>query len=340
MVDEGWRPKRNIYIASWDGEEWSLIGSTHFVERFEDFVDTQLVAYINLDTAVSGHNLKCGSSGLLSKRVIDKMKELNHPYEPDVNNGTLFEKWYERNGFNDDNEAQPYPLGDGSDFVAFVNYLNIPSVDVGFNGLFGTYHSVYDSYYWMTQHIDPNYQYHRVMSQWTGLIAMEFLDNDLLPYNMTNLGIVMNQWLNINVPQTERLYNCFLDASNVNLLQSVINEYMEFAMEFDEITLQLAQQSNVDKEEIIFWNHAMKELPKQFLFEQGLTGRLYFKNILVAPDQDSGYDSQVFPLIAHAIKYTNCDSNLIDQSVQTTYDILMNANNYLESYIQLNNTSF
>ena len=36
MFDQGWRPLRNIYFASWDGEEHNLIGSTDFAEEWFD----------------------------------------------------------------------------------------------------------------------------------------------------------------------------------------------------------------------------------------------------------------------------------------------------------------
>ena len=33
LLKTGWRPKRTIVIASWDGEEWGLLGSTEWVEK-------------------------------------------------------------------------------------------------------------------------------------------------------------------------------------------------------------------------------------------------------------------------------------------------------------------
>ena len=36
LVKTGWKPKRTIVIASWDGEEWGLLGSTEWVEKHQD----------------------------------------------------------------------------------------------------------------------------------------------------------------------------------------------------------------------------------------------------------------------------------------------------------------
>lgn len=44
----GWRPLRTIIIASWDAEEYGLIGSTEWGEDFADWIDEHVVAYLNL----------------------------------------------------------------------------------------------------------------------------------------------------------------------------------------------------------------------------------------------------------------------------------------------------
>ena len=32
LLKSGWRPKRTIVLALWDGEEWGLLGSTEWAE--------------------------------------------------------------------------------------------------------------------------------------------------------------------------------------------------------------------------------------------------------------------------------------------------------------------
>lgn len=48
LLRTGWKPRRSILIASWDAEEYGLIGSTEWGEDFEDFIDEHVVAYLNL----------------------------------------------------------------------------------------------------------------------------------------------------------------------------------------------------------------------------------------------------------------------------------------------------
>ena len=33
LLKTGWKPKRTIVLASWDGEEWGLLGSTEWAEK-------------------------------------------------------------------------------------------------------------------------------------------------------------------------------------------------------------------------------------------------------------------------------------------------------------------
>lgn len=42
----GWKPLRTIVFASWDGEEYGLIGSTEWVEEYLPWLTHANVAYI------------------------------------------------------------------------------------------------------------------------------------------------------------------------------------------------------------------------------------------------------------------------------------------------------
>ena len=48
LLRRGWTPLRTIVIASWDAEEYGLIGSTEWGEDFADWIDEHVVAYLNL----------------------------------------------------------------------------------------------------------------------------------------------------------------------------------------------------------------------------------------------------------------------------------------------------
>lgn len=52
LKSQGWAPRRTIIFASWDAEEYALIGSVEFVETYLNTIQDRTVAYLNLDTAV------------------------------------------------------------------------------------------------------------------------------------------------------------------------------------------------------------------------------------------------------------------------------------------------
>lgn len=62
LLEHGWRPLRTIEFMSWDAEEYNLIGSTEYVEKNLDSLRADALAYINLDTAVSGGQLHVAGS--------------------------------------------------------------------------------------------------------------------------------------------------------------------------------------------------------------------------------------------------------------------------------------
>lgn len=53
LLKTGWQPTRTILIASWDAEEYGLIGSTEMVEDHAEWVAENVVAYVNVDVGTS-----------------------------------------------------------------------------------------------------------------------------------------------------------------------------------------------------------------------------------------------------------------------------------------------
>jgi N-acetylated-alpha-linked acidic dipeptidase len=49
LFKRGWRPKRTIVYAAWDGEEQGLLGSTEWVEDHEPELREKAALYINTD---------------------------------------------------------------------------------------------------------------------------------------------------------------------------------------------------------------------------------------------------------------------------------------------------
>ncbi|XP_041502272.1 putative N-acetylated-alpha-linked acidic dipeptidase isoform X2 [Microtus oregoni] len=73
---EGWRPRRTILFASWDAEEFGLLGSTEWAEEHSRLLQERGVAYINADSSIEGnYTLRVDGTPLLHSLVYNLTKE-------------------------------------------------------------------------------------------------------------------------------------------------------------------------------------------------------------------------------------------------------------------------
>ena len=57
LLSQGWKPTRTIVLASWDAEEYGLVGSTEWTEDFGDWLKANAAVYLNLDSSTSGGSI-------------------------------------------------------------------------------------------------------------------------------------------------------------------------------------------------------------------------------------------------------------------------------------------
>ena len=129
LKQRGWTPRRTIMMCSWDAEEAGTIGSTEWVERNRDLLNAQLVAYLNVDIAVSGEALYVGAMPSLDDAIRAAAKVVPAPSD---NASSLYDLWVEQSRGHEPSIGR---LGGcGSDFCSFVCHLGVPSVDMTFSG--------------------------------------------------------------------------------------------------------------------------------------------------------------------------------------------------------------
>ena len=80
--------------------------------------------------------------------------------------------------------------GSGSDFATFIDHFGIATVSLGFGGedRGGTYHSAYDTPWYVEHFGDKESLYGKAMADTAGTLVMRFADADVLPYDFTNLA--------------------------------------------------------------------------------------------------------------------------------------------------------
>src|SRR5271156_6086571 len=78
LAKQGWKPKRTIIYASWDGEEPMLLGSTEWVEQHADELRQHAAVYINSDANERGY-LDVEGSHSLQSLMNDVAKDVEDP---------------------------------------------------------------------------------------------------------------------------------------------------------------------------------------------------------------------------------------------------------------------
>jgi N-acetylated-alpha-linked acidic dipeptidase len=200
LKKQGMRPKRTLIVCSWDGEEIGLTGSTEWGEQFADELKKNLVAYINVDSSTSGPKFEPTAVGSLAPLVVEVSRSLMDP-----SGRPLYQAWKEDcrlearslGGKKKVSDAQMVDtrIGSGSDHTVFLNFLGRPTIGLTFEGPYGVYHSVYDSFYWMNRFGDPGYRYHILLAQAWGVIALRLANAEVLPFDFAFYAMNIRQFL-------------------------------------------------------------------------------------------------------------------------------------------------
>jgi N-acetylated-alpha-linked acidic dipeptidase len=195
LYKQGWRPKRTIIYAAWDGEEPGLLGSTDWAETHANELKAQAVAYINSDGNGRGY-LGISGSHSLEKFMNGVSMDVNDP-EANVSSWKRIQASRILKGTpevrkeaRDREDLRIGALGSGSDYSSFIDHLGVASLNIGYGGEDdgGIYHSIYDDFYWFTHFSDTAFVYGRALAQVGGTTVLRLANADLLPFAFTNLS--------------------------------------------------------------------------------------------------------------------------------------------------------
>jgi len=195
LYKQGWRPKRTIIYAAWDGEEPGLLGSTEWAETHADELKAHAVAYINSDGNGRGY-LGISGSHSLEKLMNGVAMDVNDP-EANVSSWKRIQASRILKGTpevrkeaRDREDLRIGALGSGSDYSSFIDHLGVASLNIGYGGEDdgGIYHSIYDDFYWYTHFSDTAFVYGRALAQVGGTTVLRLANADLLPFAFTNLS--------------------------------------------------------------------------------------------------------------------------------------------------------
>ena len=195
LLRQGWKPRRTIIYAAWDGEEQGLIGSTEWAEAHDQELRQKAVAYLNSDVNGRGY-FDAGGSHSLERFINEVAREVTDPE-------TGLTAWKRRQLANISNASSAdrtelrsradlriEALGSGSDFTPFLQHLGVASLNLGYGGEGGDgiYHSIYDDFEHFTRFNDTSFVYGRALAQTTGIAVMRLAQAEVLPFHFGGMA--------------------------------------------------------------------------------------------------------------------------------------------------------
>jgi N-acetylated-alpha-linked acidic dipeptidase len=293
----GKRPKRTIIFATWDAEEWGLVGSTEFVEEDSLRLGRSAVAYLNQDDVAQGPNFGAGGSPSLRSLLRDVARNVRDP----SGQGSVYDVWRKRANLAADTlEPQMEDPGGGSDFAGFYNHLGIPIADWGFGGPAGVYHSAYDSYHWMTKFGDPTFEFHATNAQIGIAMLLRIANAEILPYDYVEYARTMRRFGS----QVERSITDKHWKLSGGVLTAAAGRMESAAVAF-RVARDRALTAQLLPKIARQVNATLLGVERQLTRPQGLVTRPWFRNLVYAADENNGYSTMVFPSVNEAIRLGN-----------------------------------
>ncbi len=339
LLKSGWKPKRTLVFASWDGEEEGLMGSTEWAEQHESEL-SNAAAYFNVDVAVSGPKFGASAVPSLKQFLRDVAKAV-----PSPKGGTVYEAWQKGEQPGAPSTQSPteaigdarrtpaaqakadVPVGDlgsGSDYTAFLQHLGVPSTDVSSSGSYGVYHSAFDDFAWFKKFADPDFVYEQEMARIFGLEAVRMADADVLPYNYDEYGKEIEAYVDAASKRAESKFGDHaLDFSAV----------IAAAKHFQEAGAKIASREKAppkDSAKTNQLNQALRDAESALLVPEGLPHRPWFRHAIYAPGEYTGYAAVVIPGVNEALD--KGDAERARQQLAVLAAALERAAKVLEGY--------
>ncbi|NXE52846.1 FOLH1 carboxypeptidase, partial [Casuarius casuarius] len=308
LKKEGWRPRRTVLFASWDAEEFGLLGSTEWAEENAKILQARGVAYINADSSIEGnYTLRVDCTPLMYRLVYNLTKEIPSPDEG-FEGKSLYESWYKKNPSREYKEVPRInKLGSGNDFEVFFQRLGIASGRARYSknwnvekySSYPVYHSVYETYEIVERFYDPTFKNHLTVAQVRGGLVFELANSVVLPFDCRDYAAAVSNYASIiynlskNYEEELSTYSVSFDA-----LFSAVKSFTEVTAHFHESLQQLDINNLLAVRSL---NDQLMFLERAFIDPLGLPGRPFYRHVIFAPSSHNKYAGESLPGIYDAM---------------------------------------
>ena len=234
----GWKPQRTIVIASWDGEETNLFGSTAWVDQREAQLRSGCVAYINTDEVAFGSHFFAYATPDLAGLMRDTVRVAIAP------NGMLLSGYWRA---QDRTLAVDTP-GGGSDHEPFMYHEGLPAAGAAYGGPFGTYHSAYDDPASLRV-FDPGMLAADAAARYTGLLVLRLANATYPDLRLGDLATALQQRI-----ATAKATALIADAQSFRAAAKALDADADAAVLRGDIARARADQHRLRAAEAAFFN--------------------------------------------------------------------------------------
>jgi len=227
------------------------------------------------------------------------------------------------------------PLGSGSDYSAFLEHLGITTLDIGFGGEAdqgGVYHSRYDSFDHFIRFGDPTFEYGVALAKVAGRIVMRTADSEVLPMRFGDFSTTVDRYIDQLHKQADDARKAaekqhkLLAAGDYKLaadpdhpvapperlsdvpkidfapLDAAAKKLKESAQAYEKAySVRAGKGLDISASQLAQVNQLMGTMEQQLLDAQGLPGRPWYKNMIQAPGELTGYAPKTIPAVHEAL---------------------------------------
>ncbi|MCU0627017.1 MAG: M28 family peptidase [Gemmatimonadaceae bacterium] len=294
----GARPARTLVFATWDAEEWGLVGSSEYVEDDSLRLQHGAVAYVNLDVSASGLDFGAGGSPSLRALTRDIAKGVDDP----AGRGSVYARWRSRSGVKEGDEPAMGDPGGGSDFAGFYNHLGIPHADWGFGGPGGIYHSAYDTPAWQERFGDTNYVAHAAAARLAAAWLLRIANADVVPFDYVEFGETMSVASAELALRALRMPGAARARADFAPLHDAWRDFIARAGSFQRVRDSVLAAGGVARPRLVRANAALRDVERRLTRPTGLVSRPWYRSLIYAADVDNGYATMVLPGIGEALR--------------------------------------
>jgi N-acetylated-alpha-linked acidic dipeptidase len=324
LLKTGWRPMRTIILAGWDGEEWGLLGSTEWAEKYRDQLRANGVAYFNSDSNDRGW-LDVGGSHSLQTFATEVARDIRDPIRgKSVLDATLEHRRSEerkkaRQLSDSAIRADSVPpsgrldtlftlgaLGSGSDFTPFIQHVGMPTLQMGYGGDVnsGIYHSIYDSFDFYRRFNDSSFVYGVAESQTMATAILRLAEAPVLPFEFTNVARTYRKYVDeLEKGAAKEAATKSLDLSAV---KQAVDRLQHSAERYETAYAAVASAPSTRlrgrRRQLADANALLYRSELTLTDTAGLEQRPWFKHLIYAPGFYTGYGVKTMPGIREAIE--------------------------------------